>query len=61
MMAETATCAGCIYAAQRLKYSKPRRYCQRYHQIRDERCIDFRTKPSAVKVALDYLKRIATK
>ena len=57
----TQTCAGCIHAARRLKYSKPRRFCQRYHQIRDERCIDYRSKPSAVRIAIDYLKRSSTK
>jgi hypothetical protein len=55
-MTTPATCAGCVYVRRRLKYSKPRRYCKRYHQIRDERFIDYIPKPTAIQAALNYLR-----
>lgn len=54
-------CTGCAHATRRLKFSQPRTWCQRYRQVRDERCIDYRTKTSAVRVAIDYLKRTSIK
>ncbi|MBU0752386.1 MAG: hypothetical protein KJ787_14020 [Gammaproteobacteria bacterium] len=60
-MSATTTCAGCIHATRRLKYSKPRRYCQRYRQLRDERCIDYRGKTGAITAALNYLRITSSK
>ena len=61
MTAAEKTCEGCAHTQTRHKFAAPKAYCLRYHQFRVDRCIDYRTKRSAVKAALDYLKRIGTK
>ena len=58
MTGKPDTCAGCAYTAMRLRHSKPSRFCTRYRQARDVRCLDYRSQPSAIKASLDYLKRI---
>jgi len=60
-MSQSDACTGCEYSQRRFKHSKPALYCVRYHQMAQVRCIDYRDKRSAIKVALDYLKRSSIK
>jgi hypothetical protein len=60
-MSSADTCLGCAFSQRRFKHSKPRLYCQRFHRTAEIRCIDYRTKRSAIQVALDYLKRSSIK
>lgn len=60
-MTATTTCQGCAHTETRLKYSARRAYCKLYHQFRAERCIDYRTKTSAIKAALNFFKSAASK
>jgi hypothetical protein len=55
------TCAGCVHSSRRTKWSKPRYWCTRFHRLHEVGCIDYRTKPSAIQIALDYLKRTSLK
>ena len=48
------TCAGCVHARRRLKWSKPKTWCSRYKTLRNERCIDYRTIKRAVAAALNF-------
>jgi hypothetical protein len=57
MIAPPATCNGCAQAQRRFRSAVPRLWCQRFHQPALARCIDYRTKRSAIATALDYLKR----
>lgn len=52
-------CTGCAYTTRRLKASKPKLWCTRYHRMAPGRCLDFRTKPSAIKAALDFFKLVS--
>jgi hypothetical protein len=58
-MTATNNCTGCSHIALRLKANKPKRWCTRYHRLAPEaRCIDFRTKPSAIKAAINFFKAV---
>lgn len=55
------TCAGCIHARRRLRISRPRVWCARYEKLHETGCIDYRSKPSAIRQALAYYKRNSIK
>lgn len=55
------TCAGCIHARRRLKWSRPRIWCARFEKLHEIGCTDYRTKRSAIRSALDYYKRSSIK
>ena len=58
----TATpCTGCAQCQRRFRSTTPRLWCKRYHTPAVARCIDYRTKRSAIDTALDYLKRTSLK
>ena len=50
------TCSTCAYPTRRMKWSKPRTWCVRYQLMRDEPCIDYKTKRSAIAQALEYVR-----
>ncbi len=57
----TALCTGCTHAQRRFRSTTPRLWCQRLHAQATARCIHYRTKRSAIAIALDYLKRTSIK
>jgi hypothetical protein len=57
MTGKATDCTGCAYTSRRLKASKPKIWCTRYHRLAPEaRCIDYRTKTSAIKAAINFFK-----
>jgi hypothetical protein len=58
---QRTTCAGCLHARPRAKWSQPRWWCAKYEKLHKVGCLDYRTKPSAIQIALDYLKRTSLK
>ena len=40
---EIQSCNGCIYSTQKRRFLGWRIYCNRFHCLRDARCIDFRS------------------
>lgn len=60
-MTAAATCAGCEYCQRRFRSAIPRSWCAKYRTPALARCIDYRTKRSAIDAALDYLKRSSLK
>lgn len=58
---EGPMCNGCAWLQRRFRSTTPRLWCKRYHQPAAARCIDYRSKPDAIKVDLDFLKRAASK
>ena len=61
MSGQGAECTGCAQAQRRYRGTVPRLWCQRFHQPALARCLDYRTKRTAIAVALDYLKRTSLK
>ena len=49
-----ATCAGCIHSRRRFKTARPKAWCSKYKQLRDSSCIDYKTRPAAIKAALNF-------
>jgi hypothetical protein len=56
-----STCTGCAQSQRRFRSTTPRLWCTRYHTPALARCIDYRTKRSAIATAMDYLKRSSIK
>lgn len=56
-----STCTGCAQSQHRFRSTTPRLWCQRYHAPAVARCLDYRTKPSAIATAITYLRRSAVK
>lgn len=54
-------CLGCAHCQRRFCGTTPREWCKRYHRPAAVRCLDYRTKRSAIQAALDYLKRSSIK
>ncbi len=55
------TCTGCAQAQRLYRSTTPRLWCTRFHTPAQARCLDYRTKRSAIQIALDYLKRSSIK
>lgn len=55
------TCAGCAQSQRRFRSATPRLWCTRFHTPALARCLDYRTKRSAIQTAMNYLKRSAIK
>ena len=55
----TKNCWGCAHRTSRIRGSKPRNWCKKYHTATDTRCIDYCYKPKAVAQALQWFKRMA--
>lgn len=51
MTNEPRSCNGCIYSTQKRAYLQWRAYCNKFHCLRDMRCIDFR--PSGEQMKLE--------
>ena len=52
--ARPATCHGCVHYRRRFRISRPTTWCARYQQVRDTSCIDYKTKRSAIRAALNF-------
>ena len=62
MIGQDKDCTGCAYTTRRLKFSQPRLWCKRYHRLAPAaRCIDYRSKASAVDAALKFFKALGLK
>lgn len=61
MSGNTQACTGCAQSQRRFRSTTPRLWCKRYHTPALARCIDYRSKSSAIKAAIDYLKRSSIK
>ncbi len=61
MSGNTIPCAGCAHAQRRFRSTLPRLWCARYHTPATAKCIDYRTKRTAIAAALDYLKHSSIK
>lgn len=57
----SAGCIGCAFAQRRFRSTTPRQWCKRYHRVAEARCIDYRSKASAIKASIDFVKRLAIK
>jgi hypothetical protein len=60
-MTAPQACAGCAQSQRRFRSAVPRLWCTRFHQPALARCLDYRTKRTAIQTALDYLKRSSIK
>ena len=59
---QTKTCWGCQELTYRIKrQNKAQGWCTRYHRPAEPRCLDYRTKRTAIRIALDYLRRTSIK
>lgn len=52
-----SSCIGCAQSQRRFRSTTPRLWCQRHHSPVIARCLDYRTKRSAIQIALDYVRR----
>ena len=56
MSGTTPDCTGCASTQRRFRCSKPKLWCTRYHRLATVRCIDYRSKPSAIRAVLNFLR-----
>ena len=61
MNEDKKNCWGCVHRASRIRVSRPRSWCKKYHTTTDTRCIDYIYKPKAISIALQFVKRLAIK
>ena len=57
----TSACTGCAQSQRRFRSTTPRLWCTRFHAPAVDRCLDYRTKRSAIQTAINHLKRSAIK